>query len=307
MPRSLRAADLEPALRLWDRAGGWYRATLPVTERMVRSSLEKLVVARSRFGRSAPVDATAQVITGASGDLEAMVYVRADGSGSYAAPVLLEGPQASTSCAELLSLARSFLAEQGVDSFLVEAPAYRASVRAAVLRAGEARWRRTVYLKSDPAPVEPEGPGVVPFRASWARSVVELGRRRFPEGAPAAAPVPFLEVSRPSRSPIVAPLKGTRIWVLLDGRVLLGVVGAARFPEVPVGEVGPFLLDAAVDPARARPLLRAALRWLGETGAVGVRASVPAGLEREERALHDEGFARVAEADVVEVATGAAS
>jgi hypothetical protein len=300
-------ADLEGVLELWRGAGGWYRATMPVTDAGVRTALSAL-----RPGRFWPetrrVPAAGGWVAPDRGDPTGFLYARTESDVSYVAPLLRRTATGPAEIVELVRAAERWFGERDERRYLTEIPLERPELAAAWGRRARPIWRRQIYRLR--APLPPEGPAVPyvrPFQPRQRGLLQELARGRFPDGAPPPVPIPFLAVPARSPSPWAAPLLDTAIWVLFDGPAAIGVAGATCFPHGGASELGPLLLGSGADPPTAAALLRAPLAWLGRRGTTEVRASIPAGLEREAAALAEERFERIAEGEVVEVTLGDSS
>jgi hypothetical protein len=302
MDRPYRPEDLEGLLRLWREVGGWFRATLPVTDSMAEAAFRELGRKGWRGERGHP-SRSAWVVPSSEG-FSAALYARRDPDLSYVVPLVRAGPSAAADLERLLASAESWFREIAVRQYRVEAPVARRDLAQVLTGRGTSLWRRAVYgLPAGAASVPPAGTSVRPYARADRAALSSLAERRLPHGRPDPAPIPFLDARAPSFLPFTEPT-GTSAWVLREDARLVGVAGATRFLAGGSAEVGPFLLDREVAPSSAVGLLGAPIAWLRSLGVGTVRASVPQGFEREERALHDAGFVPLAEGDVVEVALG---
>jgi hypothetical protein len=300
MVHPYRAEELEDILALWEESGGWYRSTMPVSTRMVEVALRALAPPGGwRLSLGSP--RRAGWVHPDSGEPTGFLYASQEPDVSYVVPFLRGAATGPETVVEMLSAAEAWFRARGVPSYLVDTPSEREALYGPMLRRGNVLWHRSIYRRPSGAPEGEVPPEVRPYSPGNARSVEALARERFPSGAPKPDPVPFLAVPRRSWSPLPSGPIGTRVWVLFRGERPLGVAGATRFDVGSAAELAPLLLSAEADRDSAADLVEAPLHWLSTLNVPQVRASMPSGLDREERALHDAGFERFADSDVVEV------
>lgn len=304
-PRLYQAADRDAVLDLWQRAGGWHRATTPLVRRDVESALGRLERRARRlwWGRPPPSREMLWVEPAEGRTLEGMVYARFDEEeGGFGSPIHLPDSSESDHVRSLLETASGWILERGDANFLVEVPRERPTLRALVAPRGVLLWSRSILERAAPAAPEEGADGHVhAFRPMHRRAVVELFRKRYPAGPLPQVPVPFLEPETPGWWGAGRGRKRSHILIYLEDERLRGVVGTTTDSASSVVHLGPYFLDPALPPEAGATLLHAAFLRLGPAPGRRYRISLPLGTEPESESLRQAGFEEVARGDLFRV------
>ncbi len=302
--REFASGDGQPARRLWDDLGGWYRNTSPTADVDVDRAIGRLL-RRSTSGRRFRRGTAAEGgwVADVHGSMVGWLYARTDPDQSYVVPLV---PPEDTSGAldPLLSAARDWFRDQQVLRFFVDAPEGRADLHAAAERTGRVVWHRAV-LDRDLAPL-PSAPAVPAstrqFRRSDLPNVQALFQARHPEKSPPPIPVAFLELRAGWIRDPAWEMQRT-IWLAGPRKEILGVAGGTHRPHAPIGFLGPWVLAEAASPPVVTELLGAIVSWLRGVGAQRVRTTIPTPPGDDARALLHHGFATMAESDLFEISS----
>jgi hypothetical protein len=300
--RELGSGDGQPARKLWDDLGGWYRNTSPTSDGDVDRAIGRLLrhaMSGRRPRRGQPAEAGWVATT--NGSLVGWLYARADPEQNYIVPLL---PPEDTSGAfeQLLVPAREWFLNQQASHFVVDVPEGRPDLRAVTHRLGRVLWHRAVFDRDlRPLSATAAVPSAIrEFRRSDLAAAQSLFGRRHPEKAPPPIPVAFLELRGSWGRDPAWELQRT-IWIAGPRGDLLGVAGGTHRPQQPIGFLGPWVLSEAASPPVVTQLLGAVLGWLSEAGAQRARTTVPTPPGDDAQALLRSGFATMAESDLYEL------
>ncbi|MGC2288701.1 MAG: hypothetical protein WA688_02440 [Thermoplasmata archaeon] len=300
--REFTSGDGQPARRLWDELGGWYRNTSPASDGDVDRAIGRLLrqsITGHRPRRGEPAEGG--WIAHTNGSVVGWLYARADPEQNYIVPLV--PPEDTTGALEaLLVPAHEWFLNQSARRFVVDVPDGRADLRVAVQRGGRVLWHRAV-LDRDLGAL-PSGwavPATVrEFRRSDLSAAQTLFGIRHPEKPPPPIPVAFLELRGGWTRDPAWELQRT-IWLAGPRRELLGVAGGTHRPHAPIGFLGPWVLAETASPPVASELLGAVLSWLHGAGAQRVRTTIPTPPGDDAQTLLRSGFSTMAESDLFEL------
>ena len=300
--REFDAGDGQPARRLWDDLGGWYRNTSPASDNDVDRAIGRLLRqagSGSRGRRRLPAEAGWVAVSG--GSLIGWLYARADAEQNYVVP-LVRPDDTSGAFEALLAPARSWFLTEGARRFVVDIPGGRPDLQAVAQRGGRVLWHRSVYDRDvSPLPSASAVPVAVrEFRRGDLAAAQSLFGRRHPEPTPPPVPVAFLELRGGVFRDPAWELERA-VWVAGPRPGFLGVAGGTHRPRSPTGFLGPWVLSEAASPPVISELLGAVLTWLRQMGAQRVRTTVPTPPSDDAKALLSVGFSPIAESDLYEL------
>ncbi|HLY76637.1 MAG TPA: GNAT family N-acetyltransferase [Thermoplasmata archaeon] len=300
--REFTSGDGQPARRLWDDLGGWYRHTSPTSDADVDRAIGRLLrhaLSGRRASRGEPAEAA--WVAESNGSWIGWLYARADPEQNYIVP-LVPSEDATGAFDSLLAPAREWFHHQEAGRFVVDVPDGRADLRTVARRTGRVLWHRAVLDRDlRPLPAASAAPATVrEFRRSDLAAAQTLFGIRHPEKPPPPIPVAFLELRGAwSRDP-AWELQRT-VWIAGPRNALLGVAGGTHRPGMPVGFLGPWVLSEAAGPGVETELLGAVLTWLRDVGARRVRTTIPTPPGDDAQRLLRAGFSTLAESDLFEL------
>ena len=300
--REIGARDDQPARRLWDDLGGWYRNTSPAGDPDVDRSIGRLL-RHAKSGRRPRRGEPAEGgwVAESNGAVTGWLYARADPEQNYVVPLV--PPEDTTGMLEeLLALAREWFLNQEASSFFLDVPDGRPDLRAVAQRRGRVLWHRAVLDRDvTPPTFNAAAPGMVrAFRRSDISAAQILFGVRHPEKPPPPIPVPFLELRGGWIRDPAWELQRS-IWVAGPRTALLGVVGGTHRPKAPIGFLGPWVLAETAGPLVAAELLGSVFSWLRGVGAGRVRTTIPTPPGDDAQMLLRSGFTTMAESDLFEL------
>lgn len=300
--REFASGDGQPARRLWDDLGGWYRNTSPTADGDVDRSIGRLLrQAATGHGPRRGQPAEGGWVATEAGPMVGWLYARADPEQNYIVPLV--APEDTSGVLDaLLAAAREWFHNQEARRFFLDVPDGRSDLRAVAERGGRRVWHRAIFDRDlSPLAAAPVVPSAVhEFRRSDLAAAQSLFGRRHPDKPPPPFPVAFLELRGSWLRDPAWELQRT-IWVAGPRRELLGVAGGTHRRGAPLGFLGPWVLAQEASPPVATELLSAVIEWLRAVGAQRVRTTVPVPLNDDAQALAGLGFASMAESDLYEL------
>jgi hypothetical protein len=300
--REFASGDGQPARRLWDDLGGWYRNTSPTSDADVDRAIGRLLrhaMSGRRPRRGEPSEG-AWVAT-ANDSITGWVYARADPEQNYLVPLV--PPEDLTGALDsLLVPVREWFKNQEARRFVMDVPVGRPDLRAVAQKGGRVLWHRAVLDRDlSPLPLASAVPSTVrEFTRSDLAPAQTLFGIRHPETPPPPIPVAFLELRGSWTRDPAWELQRT-IYLAGPRRQLLGVAGGTHRPKSPIGFLGPWVLAEEASPPVATELLGAVITWLQGAQALRVRTTIPTPPGDDARVLLQSGFSTMAESDLFEL------